>query len=172
MTVLAFILAFLLILVVGFLVIPVSLYIDTDQGRYEVFQRPAFRFFAIIKNETIVPQLQIAGINVPLQSKRKGSIKKARKKSTVKKPGFRRSVSAWRFLVERLLKSFAIRQAVVDLDTDNVVLNAQLVPLFLWASHGPVHLSTNFNGRVYFHLEVRNRPANILWIFLRFLTKK
>lgn len=171
MTVLAFILAFLLILLVGFLVIPVSLYIDTDQGRYEVFQRPAFRFFAIIKNETIVPQLQIAGVNIPLQSRRKRSIKKA-KKSTVKKTGFRRSVSAWRFLVERLLKSFAIKQAVVDLDTDNVVLNAQLVPLFLLASQGPVHLSTNFNGRVYFHLEVRNRPANILWIFLRFLTKK
>ena len=172
MTVLAFILAFLLILLVGFLVIPVSLYIDTDQGRYEFFQRPGFRFFAIIKNERIVPQLQIAGINVPLQSRRKRSIKKAREKSKVKKTAFRRSVSAWRFLIERLLKSFAIKQAVVDLDTDNVVLNAQLVPVFLWASHGPVHLSTNFNGRVYFHLEVRNRPAKILWILLRFLTKK
>jgi len=172
MTVLAFILAILLILVVGFLVIPVSLYIDTDQGRYEVFQRPAFRFFAIIKNGTIVPQLQIAGINVPLQSKRKRPIKKAPKKSKDKKSTFRRSVSAWRFLIERSLKSFAIKHAVVDLDTDNVVLNAQLVPLFLLASQGPVRLSTNFNGRVYFHLEVRNRPAKILWIFLRFLTKK
>jgi len=171
MTVLAFILAILLILLVGFLVAPVSLYIDTDQGRYEVFQRPAFRFFAIIKNETIIPRLQIAGINVPLQSKRKRRSIKGHKKSKGKTK-FRRSASAWRFLIERSLKSFAIKQAVVDLDTDNVVLNAQLVPLFLWASQGPVHLSTNFSGRVYFHLEVRNRPANILWIFLRFLTKK
>ena len=171
MTALAFILAILVILLVGFLVVPVSLYIDTDQGRYEVFQRPAFRFFAIIKNETIIPRLQIAGINVPLQSKRKPPVKKEHKKSKGKTK-FRRSASAWRFLIERSLKSFTIKQAVVDLDTDNVVLNAQMVPLFLWASQGQVHLSTNFNGRVYFHLEVRNRPANILWIFLRFLTKK
>ena len=171
MTVLAFIFAILLILLVGFLVVPISLYIDTDQGRYEISQRPAFRFFAIMKNDTIVPQMQIAGMNVPLQSKRKLPSKKERKKSRGKTT-FRRSVSAWRFLIERSLKSFAIKQAVVDLDTDNVVLNAQLVPLFLWASQGPIQLSTNFNGRVYFHLEVRSRPAKILWIFLRFLTKK
>jgi hypothetical protein len=93
MLALAFILATLLILLVGFLVIPVSLYIDTDQGRYEVFQRPAFRFFAIIKNETVVPQLQIAGINVPLQSGRKSSAKKQHKKSK-DKTTFSRSGSA------------------------------------------------------------------------------
>jgi len=171
MTLLAFILASLLILVVGFLVTPVSLYIDTDQRRYEVFQRPAFRFFAMIKHEAIVFRLQIVGINVQIQSKRKSPIKKDRKKSKSKMT-FRRSASAWRFLIERSLKSFEIRQVIVDLDTDNVILNAQLVPVLLLASQGPVQLSANFNGRVYFHLEVRNRPAKILWIFLQFLIKK
>ena len=171
MTVLAFIFATLLILLVAFLVTPVSLYIDTDQGRCEVFQRPAFRFFAMIKNETFVIRLKIAGINVPLQSSRKPSLKKERKKSNGKTK-FKRSASAWRFLIERSLKSFDVKQAVFDLDTDNVVLNAHLVPVFFWASQGPVRLSTNFNGRVYFHLEVKNRPAKILWIFLQFLTKK
>jgi hypothetical protein len=171
MTVLAVILAIFLILVVGFLVIPVSLYIDTDQGRYEVFQKPAFRFFAIIKNETVILQLQIVGINVPLQSKRKSAIKKERKKSKSKST-FRRSVSAWRFLIERSLKSFEVKKVIVDLDTDDVILNAQLVPVLLLASQGAVQLSTNFNGRVYFHLDIKNRPGKILWIFLRFLTKK
>ena len=171
MSILALIVAFLLILVVGFLFIPVSLYIDTDQERYEVFQKPAFRFFAVIKNETIVFQLQIAGINVPLQSKRKSPIKKDRMKSK-SKTTFRRSASAWRFLIERSLKSFDVKQIIVDLDTDNVILNAQLVPVLLLASQGPVQLSTNFNGRVYFHLDVKNRPAKILWILLQFLTKK
>ena len=171
MIVLAFILVILLILIVGFLVTPVSLYVDTDRGRYEIFQRPAFKFFAMIKNETIVPQLQIAGINVPLQSKGKTTIKNDRKKSK-SKTTFRRSASAWRFLIERSLKSFEVKQIIVDLDTDNVILNAQLVPVLLLASHGPVQLSANFNGRVYFHLEVKNRPAKILWIFLQFLIKK
>lgn len=171
MTVLAFILAILLILVVGFLVIPVSLYIDTDQRRYEVFQKPAFRFFAVLKEDKIVLQLQIVGINIPLQSKRKSPIKEDRKKSK-SKTTFRRSASAWRFLIERSLKSFDVKQVILDLDTDNVILNAQLVPVLLLASQGPVQLSANFNGRVYFHLDVKNRPAKILWIFLQFLIKK
>ena len=171
MTVLALILTILLILIVGFLAIPVSLYIDTDQGRYEVFQKPAFRFFAVIVNEKIILRLQIVGINVPLQTRGKSSMKMDRKKSK-SKTTFRRSASAWRFLIERSIKSFEIKQVIVDLDTDNVILNAQLVPVLLLASHGPVQLSANFNGRVYFHLEVINRPAKILWIFLQFLIKK
>jgi hypothetical protein len=172
MTALAIILAILLILLTGFLLAPVSLYIDTEQGCYEVFQTPVFRFFVVIKNGTIVPRLQLAGINVPLQSKKKTKPVKKTDKKHKKKSAFKKSVSAWRFLIERSLRSFDIKQAVVDLDTDNVVLNAQLVPVFFWASHGPVQLNTNFNGRVYFHLEARNRPARILWIFFQFLTKK
>jgi hypothetical protein len=171
MTVLAFIFAIFLILLIAFLVTPVSLYLDTAQGRYEVFQRPVFRFFVMIKDETIVPRLQIAGVNIPLQSKREPPPKKKREKSK-RKAVFKRSVTAWRFLIDRSLRSFDIKHAVVDLDTDNVVLNAQLIPLFFWASQGPVRLNANFNGRVYVHLEANNRPAKILWILFQFLTKK
>ena len=169
---LAIILALLLILLLGFLFTPVSLYVDTDQGWYEVFQTPVFRFFVVIKNGTVVPRLKLAGLNVPLHSKEKikpvkKTIKKRKNKFRLKKSG-----SAWRFLIERLLRSFDVQRAVVDLDTNNVVLNAQLVPIFYWASHGPVQLSTNFHGRVYFHLEARNRPVRILWTFFPLLTKK
>ena len=166
------ILIILLILLTGFLLTPVSLYVDTDQGRYEVFQTPVFRFCVVIKNDTIIPRMRLVGINVPLQSKSKTTHAKKTDKNPKKKSVLKKSVSAWRFLVGKLLRSFDIEQAIVDVDTDNVVLNAQLVPVCFWASHGPVQLNTNFNGRVYFHLEARNRPARILWIFFQFLTKK
>jgi hypothetical protein len=170
MTALAILSGVLLILITGFLFAPVSLYVDTIQGCYEVSQAPAFRFHIVIKDGEIVPRLQLAGINVPLQSKT-NPVKRTKKKPE-KKSGFRRSLAAWRFLIERSLKSFDVKQAVVDLDTDDVVLNAQLSPLFFLASRGPLQLRTNFNGRVYFHLEARNRPARLLWIFLQFLIKK
>lgn len=172
MTALAIILAILLILLFGFLFTPVFLYVDTDQGCYEVFQTPVFRFFVVIKNGTIAPQLQLAGLNVPLHSKEKTKPAKKGDKKRKNKSGFKKSASTWRFLIERSLRSFDIQRAIVDLDTDNVVLNAQLVPIFFWASHGRVQLTTNFHGRVYFHLEARNRPVSILWIFFQFLTKK
>lgn len=172
MTALAILSGVLLLLITGFLFAPVSLYVDTIQGCYEVSQAPAFRFHIVIKDGAIVPRLQLAGINVPLQSKAKTKSVKRTETKPAKKSGFRRSLAAWRFLIERSLRSFDVKQAVVDLDTDDVVLNAQLSPLFFLASRGPLQLSTNFNGRVYFHLEARNRPARLLWIFLLFLIKK
>lgn len=162
----------ILLILFGFLLTPVSLYVDTDQGRYEIFQTPVFLFCVVIKNDTIIPRMRLVGINVPLQSKSKTKHSKKTDKNPKKKSAFKKSVSAWRFLVWKLLRSFDIEQAIVDLDTDNFVLNAQLVPVCFWASHGPVQVNTNFNGRVYFHLEARNRPARILWILLQFLTKK
>ncbi len=76
MTVLAFILAIVLILVVGFLVTPVSVYVDTDQGRYEIFQRPAFRFFAMFKHEAIVAQTANSGNKCSASIKAETSHKK------------------------------------------------------------------------------------------------
>lgn len=176
MAVLIIISGILLVLFAGFLLVPVSLYIDTDEKRYEVFQRPVFRFFLSTGDSAISPRLQLAGIRIPLQSNAKarkpGSIDDRTNKKPKRKSRFKRSASAWRFLVERTFKSFHLDRAVLDLDTDDVVLNAQLVPVFFWASRGPVRLNINFNGRVYLHIQAFTRPARLLWIFLRFLTKK
>lgn len=176
MTALAIILLVFLLLLAGFLLTPVSLYVDTDEGCYEFFQTPAFRFFVLGRDGAIVPRLQLAGINIPLQSKRKtkGKTTPAEKadKKRKGKSGFRKSGSAWRYLIEKSVNSLKVDQAVLELDTDDVVLNAHLVPVFFWASRGPVHMSINFNGRVYLHLQAYTRPGRLLWIFIRFLTKK
>lgn len=172
MAALAIILCILLLLLAGFLFTPVSLYVDTDEGSYKVFQAPVFRFLISGRDGTIVPRLQLAGINIPLQSKGKAKPAKKTDKKSKRKSRFNKSISAWRFLVENTLKSLIVNRAVVDLDTDDVVLNAHLVPVFFWASQGPMHLNINFKGRVYLHLQAYTRPARLLWIFLRFLTKK
>jgi hypothetical protein len=171
MAALTIILCILLLLLAGFLFTPVSLYVDTDEGSYKVFQTPVFCFLVSGRDGTIVPRLQLAGINIPLQSKGKAKAKKTDKKPK-RKSRFKKSISAWRFLIEKTLKSFIVNRAVVDLDTDDVVLNAHLVPVFFWASRGPMHLNINFNDRVYLHLQAYTRPARLLWIFIRFLTKK
>jgi len=169
MQVLLIILVILLILIFAFLFTPIIFYIDTEQKRYEIFQAPVFRFFVTIENNTIKPKLKLAGITIPLKS---GKPKAEKKKKPKTKSRFKKSTAAWRFLVGKILRSFKIRRAIVDLDTDDVVLNAQLVPVFLAISQGPFHLTSNFAGRVYFHLEMNNKPARILWIFIQFLTKK
>ncbi len=166
--------AILLILLLGFLITPLVLYIDTDEQRYEVRQLPAFTFF--IDASTLKPQLKLLGIPVPLT----GWKKEKKEKPETKKPapkekgkhGFKKSFTAWRFLVQRIIRSFTIKRFTLLVDTDDVTLNAKLTPVCLLASKEPFLIQTNFEGRVYAHLEVLNRPVSILWIFLQFLTKK
>jgi hypothetical protein len=173
MTVLTIISALFLILLIGFLFTPVYLYVDTSEERYEAFHSPVFRFSLTIQEHMVLPKLTLLGINIPLPTKEKStgvSQKPATKKA--KRTGIKKSFDAWRFLIRESVKSFDIRKVEVDVDTDDVLLNAQLVPVFLWATRGSVKLNTNFNGRVYFHLEVTNLPVKILWIFFRFSIKK
>lgn len=169
MVVVAIIILVMLLLLAGLLVTPVTLYVDTDRDRYEIFQFPVFRFYIKVRDGAPVPTLKLLGINMQLKSRSRPEPKPKQAK-TGKRQG--RSLDAWRFLIEYLLKSLKVRRAVADLDTGNVVLNAHLVPVFLLASRDPVALNINFSGRVYFHLEVSGRPGRMVWIFLKFLTKK
>src|SRR5690606_40378994 len=97
MAVLIIISGILLVLLAGFLLVPVSLYIDTDEKRYEVFQRPVFRFFLSTVDSAISPRLQLAGIRIPLQSNAKarkpGNIDDRTNKKPKRKSRFKRSAS-------------------------------------------------------------------------------
>ncbi len=164
----------LFLLLLGFLITPIVLYIDTDEQRYEVRQLPAFKFF--VEASTLKPKLSFLGLSVPLT----GWKKDKKVKSEVKKPdvnenesrGFKKSFAAWYFLIQSVIRSFTIKRCTLLMDTDDVTWNAKLTPVCLLVSQGPLLVQTNFEGRVYFHLEVLNRPVSILWIFLQFLTKK
>ncbi|MBL7843124.1 MAG: hypothetical protein KF846_16790 [Cyclobacteriaceae bacterium] len=168
------IIGILFLLLLGFLITPIVLYIDTDEQRYEVRQLPAFKFF--VDASTLKPQLKFLGFPVPITGWKKGKkVKSAVKKSAPdekRNRGFRKSFAAWRFLVQRTIRSFTIKRCTLLVDTDDVTLNAKLTPVCMLASRGPFLVQTNFEGRVYFHLETFNRPGRLLWIFLQFLTKK
>ena len=165
-----------LLLLIGFLVAPIVLYIDSEEQRYEVQQFPAFKFF--IDSDTLKPRLTILGLAVPISSGRDKKQPPVRKeeisRGKKKKSGglFAKSVGAWRFLIQGVIKSFRVKRLILLLDTDDVVLNAKLTPVCMLATRGSYTFQTNFEGRVHFHLEVLNKPGRLLWIFLQFLTKK
>src|SRR5690606_14612110 len=114
----------------------------------------------------------IIGFNIP--AKEKKPVKKARpkKKTETKSRGLKKSAHAWFFLIRKGLSSFRLRKLWLDVDTDDVVLNAQLVPVMMLLNRGPVWMQTNYNGRVSLQLVAEGRLNKLLWAFLRFLTKK
>jgi hypothetical protein len=61
------------------------------------------------------------------------------------------------FLFKGVLNSFRVKRFILNIDVDDVVLNAQLIPILLLVSRGPVSMNTNFNGRNYLDLEVEGR---------------
>jgi hypothetical protein len=66
------------------------------------------------------------------------------------------------------LTSICIKRFNLNVDTDDVVMNAKMLPAFLFLSRGPVHLSTNFEGRVYFNLLAEVRLYRISGAFILF----
>lgn len=174
MGVLLVILLVLILLIIGFLITPLVLYIDSDEEQIEVRHLPVIRFY--FNTLTVTPHLRVLGISVPIPTGKKKPApdkeKAESQKHTTKGRLIKKSWAAWRFLIQRMITSFRIRRCVLLLDTDDVVLNAQLTPLFVFANRGPFTLQTNYNGRVYFHLEMVSRPARLLWILIQFITKK
>jgi hypothetical protein len=163
----------ILFLLAGFLFSPIVFYIDTEENRYEIRQTPVFKFCLSLHGHQIIPGIKLIGINVPLP--RAGNKKKKERRDAVKprrKSFIHKSASTWRRTLAQIVKSFFVQSIIVDVDTDDVVMNAQLVPLFTLLSSERVCLTTNYSGRAYFHFEGENRPARLLWILIRFFTKK
>jgi hypothetical protein len=70
-------------------------------------------------------------------------------------------------LVPDILRSFRIRKLYLDLDTDDFILNAWLVPVFSHVNSGNVRLRTNFEGRSSLVLDLRTRMGLLLWAGIR-----
>ncbi len=82
------------------------------------------------------------------------------------------SIQRIRQLLKGILRSITIKKLALDIDTDDVVYNAKLVPLCYSLSRGPVSLNMNFHGRVYACFNAEIKLYKIGWAFLLFFTKK
>ncbi len=140
--------------------------VDTSCNRYQFYQMGTVRFWF---TKEFQPCLRLFGITVPL----KGGVKKgpAKKHVTPKKKKRQFRIQHVLDLWNGIVHSIRVNWFYLDLDTDDVVLNAQLVPVFLWMSQGPIHLTTNFEGRVCSRLRAELKLYRMGWAFLLFYIK-
>ena len=75
-------------------------------------------------------------------------------------------------LVWPVMKTFQLEILKVDMDTDNYVLNAQLIPFFVWISNDKIRLSVNFEGKASLYLLITNRLVKIVPVVIRYLLFK
>jgi hypothetical protein len=164
MVTLVVILCFLLLFFSWVLFVPLRLEVDTTHAVYQAYQLLTFRFWF---TRDFCPNLRLFGISVPLATK-DSPVMRSPKRQAARRSSSLRSVRA---LINGLKNSIHVKRFQLDVDTDDVVVNAKLVPVFWMLSRGPVRFSTNFEGRVLVNLLAEVRLYRIGWAFLLFKTK-
>lgn len=161
----AIVILILLFLFGWILFTPLVLEVDTGIANYQFYQRGTFRCWL---TSDLRPRIQVFGIPIPVNRNKKTQDSG----TTMPKPKRIVSFRQWQALATRVFRSVSITRLHLDIDTDDVVMNAQMVPVFVFLSRGPVHLNTNFEGRLYASVRAEIKLYRIVWAFLLFFTKK
>lgn len=95
------------------------------------------------------------------------------KSKTVSKPGnSTRRFNSYLPLARKMVCRIDLRKVIVNIDTDDVVLNAQLIPVCVLLSSRNRDFGVNFYGRFYFHLEATVYLYQLLYEFISFKLKQ
>lgn len=110
----------------------------------------------------------------PLKKKEKREVTGKDKKKD-KRPSKRSAWSRIKMFSEiiwQIIAGFKVNRFYLDIDTSNVILNANLYPLFVYASTCPhIELNINYRGDFRICLDVRNNLLNIISAIIRNLFK-
>lgn len=158
--------AILVLLILWLLFMPITLLADSMAERYELRQPGTFTMTLRLGPEPFM-ELRVFGIRIPLTRKKQGYGGGLEKYQLPRRP-----LRNWIGLIRRSVESLRIRSLVMDIDTGDVVINAELVPIMAHYSRGPISMRTNFQGRVFVHAEIQTRLNRLLWIIIQFLSKK
>jgi hypothetical protein len=66
----------------------------------------------------------------------------------------------------KVLRAFRIRRMYLDIDTDDFILNAQLIPVFSALNSEHIRMRANFEGEASLLMDIRTRLGALLWAFM------
>jgi hypothetical protein len=94
------------------------------------------------------------------KGKKKEKKDKKKKKARNKKKGMR--------MIRSVPGAFQVRRLWMNLDTDDFMLNAWLIPVFSTLNNERnIQLQVNFEGKLFMDLDLRTRISSWLWIILK-----
>lgn len=149
----------LIMVVVWILFAPLIIRIDTIENTCDLRLPGLFKTWLSIDQEGLAVHVWFPFYRFKMDPLRRKAPKKRRKRKATaseKKKVMKRPNTK---LMRRLLNtmySFRIIVFEASLDTDNYLLNAQLVPLCQLIRRHGLAMNINFQGNSYFRLEVRN----------------
>jgi hypothetical protein len=171
-----FIILFLLVGLLAWVLFgPIIIFVNTETNRYQLALPGVFRL-AVVPSGGLF-HIRCRAFFIPWQynpfkPKKEEGLEKEEKKAKgkakqPKKPRGLKIRSGSLRMAGDLLRSFRIRKLDLDLDTDDVILNAWLVPAFSMVNCENIRMRVNFEGNASLLLDLRTRLGALLWIFIR-----
>ena len=71
-----------------------------------------------------------------------------------------------------MIKTFQLNALKIDIDTDDYILNAQLIPVFMWVNNDVIQLKVNYEGKLRLYLLINNRLINMLPVVIKYFLNK
>jgi hypothetical protein len=149
---------------------PVIIFLDTQDNCYNLNLPGIFR-------AAVVPSGELFHIRgwvffIPFRFDPFRSKKRRRKKiaweSGKSRPKKRSMTLSWGIKMGRdVMHSFRIRRMRLNIDTDDFMLNVQLVPVFSAINSQNIRMQVNFEGNASLLLDLRTRLGALLWAFTR-----
>jgi hypothetical protein len=157
----------ILAIMLWILLAPVILYVDTEDNRYYLAMPAIFR--AEIVSSDILFHIRGWILFIPYRFDPLRQMMKPRKKKKEKKPKKKKSrnLSGGITMFRSLAGSIRVKKLMLDIDTDDFIRNAWLVPVFSLVSNNEnIQMRVNYSGSISLMLDVRTRIGSILWILL------
>ena len=155
--------AFLLWILFG----PVSLFLNTENNRYYLVLPGIFKVMVVPSPDIF--RLRVWILFIPFRLNPFQQKKEKRKKKT-KEPDKRKKTFRFRGgpqIIIDAFRSMRIRKLQMDIDTDDFILNAWLVPVFSMVNSGNIQMKVNFQGHSSLLFDVRTRLGTLLWIVIK-----
>ena len=154
-------LAILISLILGLLFLQIIIYIDTTSNQYYFQLKGVFKIsFEKHDLEIFRLRLKILFFNFYFYPLKIKTIKKDKEviQHKLKKP--KKHIPLRKII--RLIKTFKVKNCLINIDTGNCILNAKLYPLFAFLNYKYGHFFINFRDQNQFILVLENKPINIL----------
>lgn len=156
-----------LLLIIYLLVVPLLVYIDTASNQY-FFQIGKFAKVSLLYDEIEIfkMKLRVMGFDHYIFPLRKKQMPKSMKKS--KKVSTRSRMEAIPFKkVFRVIKSFKVKQFLLDIDTGDCITNSKLYPVFTcYNFYLGSRMHVNYQSRNRLVLAIQNRPIRLIRAYM------
>ena len=151
------------------LIAPFQFIIDSEKGQLEFRWKSIGKIGLWVDEEAILLlKLKIGYFHRtwrPLEWKSK--TKKDKPKKTKKKRRSRMPSPSIQ-LIKKLLYTFKVRHFILDLDTDDFIINSYLYPIAFILNRLGWQVSINYEGRAYFACCIENQLGRMGWTVIKY----